>query len=370
MPNALTIAHLVQWYELGGGESVALHLAARQVQAGHEVHVAALSSGDGPLASEFRQRGVQVHNVEHLRGGFDPLIYGRLFSFFWNLRPQVVHTHDPHSLAYAAAPARMRGAAVVHTKHGADAEEGLGLWLMRAGALFVDAMAAVSEETAQSARDNREVTAAKLRVIENGIDLQHFAPDDRERQSVRDELGIPADAWVAGAVGRLEEVKNHALLLRAMAPMLGRKAHLVLVGDGSLRSELASQASALGDGATSVHLLGMRRDIARLSKALDAFVISSDSEGLPLGLLEAMAGALPVASTAVGGIPKVIADGETGLLCPAGNAEALRVQLERLRDDPELAKRLGRGARQVVEQRYSLDHTVDQYMQLYDVLRS
>ncbi|MCA9672237.1 MAG: glycosyltransferase [Myxococcales bacterium] len=364
--GTLTIAHILQWFELGGGESVALHLAGRQVEQGHDVHVAALSAGEGPLAREFRERGVSVHNVEHLRQGFDPLMYGRMLGFFsFTLRPDVVHTHDPHSLVYAAAPGKLRGATVVHTKHGADATPGFGLWLMRGAGLFVDTLAAVSQETAQTALKMREISESKLRVIENGIDLDGFAPDAAVRAAVREELGIPADAWVVGAVGRVEAVKNHALLLRALAPLLDPKTHLVLVGDGSLRGELEKQVASIGEHARSAHLLGMRRDVARLSKAFDAFAISSDSEGLPLALLEAMAGALPVASTAVGGIAKVIEDGKSGLLCPAGDETALRAQLQRLRDDAELSKRLGAGARQVVEARYSLDATLEQYMQLY-----
>jgi glycosyltransferase involved in cell wall biosynthesis len=363
----LTIAHLLQWFDLGGGESVALQLAGKQVAAGHRVLAVALTAEQGPLADEFRARGVELHAVSRRLSGYDPTLYASLLALLARLRPDVVHTHHPQSLVYAAPPAKLLRRAVVHTKHGVDIDTPRRLWLIRGTTLFVDALVAVSAETAAIARDQREIARRRLRVIENGIDLERFVEDEAQRRATRDELGIPHDAWVVGTVGRLEPVKNHALLLRAMAPLCQRGAHLVLVGDGGEREALGALAREL-PGGESIHLLGMRRDIARLLQAMDAFAISSDSEGLPLALLEALAARLPVVSTAVGGIVSVLRHEETGLLGPAGDAAALQAHLERLRDDRALAAVLGEAGRELARQHYSLDHTVDRYEQLYRAL--
>jgi glycosyltransferase involved in cell wall biosynthesis len=360
----LTIAHLLQWFDLGGGESVALQLATKQVAAGHRVLAVALTREQGPLADAFRDRGVAIHAVSRRREGYDPTLYASLFSLLARLRPDVVHSHHPQSLVYAAPPAKLLRRAVVHTKHGVDIDTPRRLWLIRGTTLFVDALVAVSEETATIARDKREIASHRLRVIENGIDLDRFVADEKARRATRAELGIPDDAWVVGTVGRLEPVKNHALLLRAMAPLCRSGAHLILVGDGGERDRLSELSREL-PGGPGMHLLGMRRDIPRLLQAMDAFAISSDSEGLPLALLEAMAASLPVVCTAVGGIVSVLEDGVTGLLVPAGDEKALANQLQRLRDDGALATALGEAASELARQRYSLDRTVDRYEQLY-----
>src|SRR5262249_54390261 len=137
-------------------------------------------------------------------------------------------------------------------------------------------------------------------------------------------LGLPEDAFVLGTVGRVVAEKDHALLLRAAAPLVSERVRLVVIGDGPLLAGLRAQAAMLGSRAAFIHLAGARLDAGRLYPAFDAFVLSSRTEGLPLALLEAMASGLPVVATAVGGIPGVVVDGQTGRLVPPGDEAALR----------------------------------------------
>ncbi len=358
---------MLQWFELGGAESVALQLAGRQRAAGHRPTALALSNQRGPLAAEFEHRGVQTATVTRWREGYDPTLYPRLLARLVAARADVVHAHDPQSLVYAAAPARIAGAAVIYTKHGVDVDSSRRLWLARGASLFLHAFVGVSERTAETARQHAEaIPRAKVRVIENGVDLSRFLPDPADRAAARSALGIGADDWVVGTVGRIEAVKNHGRLLRAMTPLLSRGARLVIVGDGAERAGLVAAIAALPDEATRgrVHLPGLRRDIPHLLRAFDVFALSSDSEGLPLALLEAMAAGLPVVSTAVGGIPAVVADGRSGLLVAAED-QALGDALERLFGDRELARQLGARGRELVERSHSLDRTAEAYMRLY-----
>jgi glycosyltransferase involved in cell wall biosynthesis len=179
-------------------------------------------------------------------------------------------------------------------------------------------------------------------------------------------LGIPEDAWVIGTVGRIDANKNQALLVRAAAPLLGRErnAHLVLVGDGPARAELEAAVAATGEAAPYIHVLGRRMDVDRLFSAFDVFALSSISEGLPLVVPEAMASELPIIATSVGGLPDIIEDGLTGLLCPVEEF-ALRNSLESLQKDPSRARGMGAAARTRSLSHFSAQRMIEEYLRLY-----
>ena len=343
---------------------MAFDLAVRQLRDGHSVAVASLSGGpEGPLGEELRRAGVAVHSAPK-QAGFDAWLVLRLARLFRRGRTQIVHTHNPQPLIYGAPSGRLAGARIVHTKHGANLYQGRQLQLMRSAARLVHAYVAVSATTAEIARSRREVRLDRLAVIANGIDLDSFHPDESARAEVRSELAIPMDAWVMGTVGRLSSEKNQALLLCAAAPLLDEKTRLVVVGDGAEASALAGLRKALPTG-RFIHLTGGRRDVPRLLAAFDVFVLSSHTEGLPLVIPEAMAVALPVVSTAVGGIPSVIDEGTTGFLVPPGDEAAMRERLGDLRSRPESARSAGRLGREVALERYSADRMAAEYLALY-----
>ena len=202
-------------------------------------------------------------------------------------------------------------------------------------------------------------------MIPNGIELGRFHPQPAARERVRAELGIDADAWVVGTVGRIAVEKNQTLLLWAVAPLLGPKTRLIVAGDGPLLPALSEQAAALGV-APFVHLLGPRRDVPDVLNALDAFVLSSNTEGLPLVIPEAMATGLPVVSTSVGGIPTVIDEGQTGFLIAVGDEQALRDRVARLHADPETGRACGSRARSAAVARFSAERMQRDYLELYE----
>ncbi|HWU90420.1 MAG TPA: glycosyltransferase, partial [Kofleriaceae bacterium] len=234
---------------------------------------------------------------------------------------------------------------------------------------LVHAFVAVSDETAAVARRRREVPVRRLAVITNGIELGRFHPEPAARERMRRELGIDADAWVVGTVGRIAAEKNHARLLRAAAPLLGPKARLVVAGDGPLLPALKELAGSL-EIAPYAHLLGVRRDVPDVLNALDVFAMSSDTEGLPLVVLEAMATGLPVVSTSVGGIPNVIDEGDTGHLVPAADEAALRARLAELRAAPAASRSMGARARAVATTRFSASRMQQDYLDLYERILS
>ncbi|HKA92015.1 MAG TPA: glycosyltransferase [Haliangiales bacterium] len=360
------VAHVLSSFGMGGQERVALDLAASQVRAGYRVSAVSLAPPpDGPLAAEFRAAGAEVDRVARPGPGFDPALVLRLGRWLRKHRVDLTHTHNRMALIYGAPAARLARSAVVHTKHGRNRKGGTRLLAAKLAARLVDAFVAVSAETAEFARARGEVDERRLTVIPNGVELDRFRPDPEARARVRAELGIDAGAWVVGTVGRIAGEKNQSLLLRAVAPLLGPQARLVVAGDGPLLPALSELAAALGI-APHVRLLGARRDVPSVLNALDAFVLSSTTEGLPLVIPEAMATGLPVVSTSVGGIPTVIDEGQTGFLVPAGDEAALRERVARLRDDPELARACGARARSAAVTRYSSERMQRDYIELYE----
>ena len=364
------VAHVLSSFGMGGQERVALDLATCQARSGYRVCAVSLAPPpDGPLADQFRAAGVGVARVARSRAGLDPGLVVRLARWFKSNGVSLVHTHNPMALIYGASAARLAGAPVVHTKHGFNPGGRARLLAGRLVARWADAFVAVSPETAAVARGRKEVDERRLSVIPNGIILGRFHPDTAARARIRSELGIPESSWVVGTVGRIAAEKNQALLLRAAAPLLGLDVHLVVAGDGPLRASLSDLVSELGV-APFVHLLGARVDVPDVLNAMDAFVLCSSSEGLPLVIPEAMAIGLPVVATSVGGVPSVIDEGLTGFLVPSGDERALRDRLAALRANPEASRAIGARARAAAVTRFSADRMHGDYLELYErVLR-
>ena len=359
------VAHILSSFGMGGQERVAYDLAVSQLRAGWKVTAVSLAPPpDGPLAAEFRAAGIDVARVARPKPGVDPLLVGRLAWWLRTHKVDLTHTHNRMALIYGAPAGRLAGTAVVHTKHGNNPRGGKRLALAKLSGRCVHAFVAVSPETAAFARKRNEVDEHKLIVITNGIELGRFHPEPTARERVRRELGIDAGAWVFGTVGRVAPEKNHALLLRAAAPLLGPQHRLVLAGDGPLMGSLKELVAELKIGAYT-HLLGARGDVPDVLNALDVFVMSSSTEGLPLVVLEAMATGLPVVSTRVGGIPDVLDEGQTGWLVPSEDEAALRERIAALHADPTGTRAAGAKARSVAVSRYSGERMQRDYLELY-----
>lgn len=363
--TGFSIAHVLSSFGMGGQERVALDLAKLQRAAGHRVLAVSLAElPEGPMASSFQAAGVETHSIPKRGPSFDPTLPVRLAGYLSRAGAEIVHTHNPQALVYGAPAASLARAACVHTKHGMNPDPSRRMWLRRAASVMVDAYVAVTPTLARVAVEKGECDPTQLHVIPNGIDTLRFLPDAEARRRVRAELSIPDDAWVVGTVGRLSREKNQALLIDAMAKLLDPSRQLVLVGDGPEREALTSRARATLRP-NFVHFTGARKDPESFLAAFDAFALPSDSEGLPLGLLEAMAVGVPVVATAVGGVPDVVEPGVTGALVERGDRDGLTAELVRLSTHPVAAFEAARTARRMVLERHSTEHMVSTYESLY-----
>jgi glycosyltransferase involved in cell wall biosynthesis len=231
---------------------------------------------------------------------------------------------------------------------------------------LVDRVVAVSPAVAEVTRREHGLPPDRLVTIENGVDVEAWKPEGQPRAEARRELGLCEDEVAVGVIGHLSPVKGHADFLQAAARVSAQapRTRFVLVGDGPLRAALEALATSLGLG-TRVVFAGTRADMPRVLSALDVVAVPSHSEGMSNALLEAMAMALPVVATRVGGNPNVVCDGVTGRLVAPRDPSALARVLLDLVADPAARQSLGRAARRHVAENLSLSGMVRRYEELY-----
>jgi len=248
--------------------------------------------------------------------------------------------------------ARRTGAAAVHTFHGIHYEgyRRAGRWLYlaleRRLARWTRTLVSVSASEEAEARALGLCQPGRSATVVNGVDVE---AQDRALAAApvrREALGLGAEALVVGSVARFDPVKNLGALVAAVARLAPSEPRLalVLIGDGADKARLQALAATARPGPRVV-FAGWLEDSARAYPAMDLYAASSLKEGLPLALLEAMAAGLAVVATDVPGHRDVVRDGETGLLVPAGDEDALAAALGALVADPDRRRRLGRAGR-------------------------
>ena len=180
------------------------------------------------------------------------------------------------------------------------------------------------------------------------------------------DFGLGGEEIIVGFIGRFHAQKGIDVLLKAFEKIEKSKMNvrLMLVGDGTLRKKIWKQSQTLGND-NRVLFTGIRKDIPLILSSLDIFVLPSRWEGLPLVLLEAMAAGLPIVATAVGGIPEVVVDGETGFLVPPEDPEALASAITRLIEDSVLRKKFGKAGYKRVKQHFNIQEASRRTEELY-----
>jgi glycosyltransferase involved in cell wall biosynthesis len=350
-----------------GAERMAVSLACRLDPDRFETGVVSLFDAfPGGLEPVLAEAGVETwHLGKH--PGLDPRMVARLFRVMRAFRPAVVHTHS-YVLRYSLpAGLAARAGAMVHTVHNLASKEVdlAGRLIHRAAFRRRVAAVAVGEQVRSSFREWYGVEPAAT--IPNGIDSDAFRrPGARQRW--RHQNGFAEGDFLIASVSRLDPQKNPLGLIEAFAQAFGDdlNCHLLLAGDGSLR-EAARDLAARRGVAERVNFLGVRADVAEMLAACDLFALSSHWEGSPLAVMEAMAAGLPVVATAVGGLPELVADGETGLLVPPGEERAFADALAGLARDSGRRQEMAAAAQRRAAS-FSVDTMVASYAGLFERL--
>jgi sugar transferase (PEP-CTERM/EpsH1 system associated) len=365
---------VVHRFDTGGLENGLVNLINHMPQAAYRHAVLALTE-----VTDFRLR-VQRDDVEfmalHKAPGHGFMAYPRVWRLLRGLRPTVVHTRNLGPLEMQVVAAAAGVPVRIHGEHGRELNDldGNNRRLQRVRRLyapFVHRYVALSRDLEQYLVARVGIRPGRVAQIYNGVDAGRFHPGARAGATI---AGCPYAApghWLVGTVGRMQGVKNQALLARAfvralaLQPTLRERMRLVMVGEGPLRDESLAILGAAG-AASLAWLPGERHDVADVMRGLNCFVLPSLAEGISNTILEAMATGLPVIATRVGGNAELVDAGRTGELVPSADIEAMAGALVRMAADPARAAALGGAGREEVERRFSLPAMVSAYQGLYD----
>jgi glycosyltransferase involved in cell wall biosynthesis len=358
----------------------------------------ALAQGIKPLIIPLMSREISVKDL---------LTVWQLYRLFVRLRPALIHTHSAKAGAVGRVAGmlyrwltpgvllgRPRPCRFVHTYHGhifhsyyGPAKTRLFLWIEKLLArAATDRIVVISPQQYHEIHKKFGVgRPGQVVIIPLGLELDAYADWPARRHIVRDELGAAPEDVLVGIVGRLTEIKNHALFLCAAALFRQgspSRVRFLVIGNGHLREALEAQARALHLG-DAVTFLGMRADPENFYPALDIVALTSRNEGTPLTLIEAMANARPVIATDVGGVVDLLGPArpsgspgalattagytlcQRGILVRPNDALAFCHGLARLVADEVLRRDLGKHGRVFVERHYSRERLLSDMANLY-----
>jgi glycosyltransferase involved in cell wall biosynthesis len=365
----IRIAYCVARMDFGGTELNAVRTAERLDHDRFDVTIASLID-KGPLLERYASAGIPVerfpitslYNRTALREGM------RLYRFLLAKRIEILHCHDMYSNVFAAPWARLaRVPLVIASRRWIHPVSDRRLELAnRVAYRFVHRVLGNSRAVAQLLRDGDGVAERRILWLPNFVEERAFElPSASARSSLRNELGIPANAEIVGCIARLVDVKDHATLLRAIGMLAARRPalHVVLIGDGPCRPVLEDLARELGISAQT-HFAGMRPNLPNLHHFFDVSVLTSLTEGFPNSLVEAMAAGRPVVATNVGGNPDAVRP-STGMLVPPSEPNAFAVALERMLGDEDLRRRMGAAALKIARTEYHVDAVIPALETMY-----
>ena len=352
---------------MGGGERFAAALAAALPPDRFEVTVCATNTADGVVAEALERAGVR-HMALERRGRFDLPAFRRLTSLLRRERVQVLHAHKFGSNVWGTVLGQACRVPVVIAHEHTWSYEGQPMRKLLDGRLIAPLatrFVAVSELDRRRMIDLEGVKPEKALAIPTAYLPREGVPDEGD---LRARLGIAPGAPVIGTVANLRQQKRLDVLIDAFVRVREKLdgAHLVLAGDGPEAAALRADAESRGLG-DAVHLPGVVEDLRSAFRAFDVVAMSSDFEGMPLFMFEAMAHDTPLVATRVGGLPEVVDHGVHALLVPRRDPAALAAALTELLTDPARRDALARAA-SVRLRDFSLEAIAGRFAALYEEL--
>lgn len=348
-----------------GGASIHVRDLAREMIArGHEVTV--LVGGTGPVTEQLAAARVPFQSLRYLRRQIRPLrdllAVREMSAALRELRPDLVSTHTAKAGLVGRLACRRLRIPCIYTPHGLAVGSRISpLWgpvfamLERMAAPWSAAIVCVCEAERRLALEKGIGPASRLHVIYNGM------PEAPEADRAR-----PAEEPVRFcSVARLDAPKDHETLFEALAALPHRRWNLELVGDGPLEAKLRALARALNLEERIVWTGYLPSAAAALARS-QVFVLATRSEAFPRSILEAMRAGLPVIASDVGGVGEAVRDGQTGVLVPANDPEALGAALERILENASLRERMGDAGHQIFYDRFRFEKMAAETMALYE----
>ncbi len=357
----LRVLHVVQQLKSGGAETFVRGLTAGLREGGLDASILSVYA-DGLSGAERAALGVPVTSLDRRGRGDLVGFYPRLVAAVRAARPDILHAHL-HAGKYAGRIAALVAGvpAIVFTEHGDEAGGALRAAVNRMLHPRTTAFVVFSQAQRRAFALRERVSLERVVVIPNGV----ARPPDADRAGLRAELRLPPEAFAYFVPARLTAQKNPSLVLRSFALSFPSDecARLIFAGTGPLEAALRAEATELGV-AERVMFLGFRDDVPRLMRGMDAFVMASVWESMPLALGEAMRAGLPVVTTPWEGYDTFVTDGITAVVAPDATPAAFAQALLRVRL-PGVAAALAERAREVADQTFALETSVAAHAALY-----
>jgi glycosyltransferase involved in cell wall biosynthesis len=361
MDHSIKVLHIIGGGEFGGAEQHILSLMKEFRN--YAIDAQVITFYDSIFSDKLRSLGHKVTVVQP-RSRFDFLLHHKLASYFASIKPDLVHTHGIRANFFSRLAAKQAGIKhVVTTVHSIlrhDYPNPVSFFIAKQMEMrtihLTEHFMAVSQTIKEHLLECG-VEENKVSILFNGIDSSIYSPNETrlfEAQELRRELGIPHEHIVIGTLARLVPVKGLSYLIRGFAQAIQHEPNLslLIIGEGPEREELEKLARELGVIA-QVHFTGFRSDIPNCLAAMDIYVNSSLSEGLPISLMEAMAAEKALVVTHVGGMKEMIIHEENGLTIPPKSPESIAQAILQLANNPDLRLALAKAAKMDVERRFS-----------------
>ena len=359
----ISVVHVITRLTLGGSADNTLRQIAALTRAGYDATLAVgIAASDEPFVERARREDCRLIDVPSLdrepAPGRDLRAVVTLVLLLRRRRPAIVHTHTSKAGFVGRLAARLaRTPAIIHQPHGhifygyyGRAVTAFYVALERIAARWTDRLVTLTDREIEEHLALGIGRRAHFVTVPSGVPTAELRERAPGREAARDALGLPSDAFVVAALGRLVPVKGFDLLVEAMPALLIAvpAAHAVIIGDGPEETTLASLAGRLGVS-SRVRLHGPSTDVAAILAAADVLAAPSRNEGMGRALVEAMALGVPVVGADVGGIPSVVGDDEAGRIVPPDDAPALAAALIELGRDAGVRAKLAEVARERAE---------------------
>ncbi len=371
------IAHVIFSLGVGGLENGVVNLINRMPEEKYR-HVIICVQNSTDFSKRISKPDVDIFEL-HKQSGHDWKSFIKMYRLLKQIKPDIIHTRNLATIEYQL-PAVLAGIKHrVHGEHGWDVFDPEGnnkkyQLLRRVLGVMIQRFIALSQHLEHYLLKKVGIPAKKITRICNGVDTKKFYPALQKQALSQCPFPYDQNLVFIGTVGRMHGVKDQMTLVKAFVQMLVERpdlkatARLLVIGDGPIRQQALDYLKNQGllDFAW---LPGKRDDVAEIMRYLDIFVLPSKAEGISNTILEAMATALPIIATRVGGNPELVEDGENGMLVEKESPEEMAQCLIDYLDYPQKRETHGQQSLQRVNVWFSLDKMVEQYLAVYDRCR-
>lgn len=368
--NRIRVLETIRQGAIGGGESHVLDVVKYLDKSRFEPIV--LSFTEGEMITRLNSQDIQTVVIP-TTVPFDIRVWPKVKRLLKEVTPQIIHAHGTRAMSNVLYPSRQLGIPIAYTIHGWSFHDNQRFPVYKFRLLseqFLTQRATVNVSVSQSNQESGQLRMKGFRsiVIENGIDLDKFNPA-RQYSNIRKDFGINDHEVVIGFIARFTIQKSPLLLLEAFDRLAARynNVKLLMVGDGELMPDVKNRVNA-SPYHDRIILPGFRTDIPDVLNAVDVYCLPSLWEGLPLGLMEAMAMKKAVVATRVDGSREVVDHGKNGLLAEPGNSNDFYEQLDHILADQQLISHLGEQAHTDITGRYEVKAMVRKIENMYNSL--